>query len=139
MRRSFCDRFETILKIIKNIRKLKSDQKIGNKLIDVGHIYLEGDEIDLWMTLESIKDITRLSKCKSILIVYFDKVDIENGLIFYYNGDKDQTYLSLEIPNIILDDIGTSKSQKLFDLINTGEFIVYEQTQNLPEVRNTWV
>ena len=94
MEKSFCDRFEKILETIKTIRRLKSEQKIGNKQIDVVHIYLKNDEIFLGMVLKSIKDVAILAKCKSIIIVYFDDLNIENGMVLYYSGDKDQTYVS---------------------------------------------
>lgn len=119
----FCGQFEKILETIKTIRRLKSEQKIGNKQIDCAHIYLKNDEIFLGMVLESIKDVAILAKCKSIIIVYFDDVNVENGMVLYYSGDKDQTYVSSVIPNIVWDDLATPKVKELYDLVNSEKFI----------------
>ena len=117
--------FERVLKIVKTFRKIKSDSGFGSKTTDIGYIYLRNNEIDLWMTLESIRNICNLVKCKSMLIVYFDEVVVENGMIFYYDFDKNHTYLSTEIPNIDYIDLGTSRDQNLFEMINAGEFVSY--------------
>jgi hypothetical protein len=123
MQKSFCDRFERVLKIIKTLRRLKSDAGNGSKITNIGHIYLQNDEIDFGITLESAKNICLLSKCKSLLIVYFDDKIPENGVIVYYNLEEDSTYVNEAFPNIRFEDIATSKSEQLFNLINTREFI----------------
>lgn len=121
--KDLCSRFERILKIIRKIRQIKNDSGIGCKIIDIGYIFLKNDEVDLAMTLNSIGNICRLIKAKSMIIVYFDEIQIENGMILYYNFEIDSIYVCKSIPNIEFSDIGNKGITQLFDLIKNAEFV----------------
>ena len=75
------------------------------------------------MTLNSIRNICRLIKAKSMIIVYFDEIQIENGMILYYNFEIDSIYVCKSIPNIKFSDIGNKGVNQLFDLIKNAEFV----------------
>lgn len=121
-------RFDKILKIVKKIRQIKSDTNNGHTIINLAFIYLRNNEIDLYMTLKSIRTICTLTKSKSMIVVYFDENIKENGIILYYNLSKEKLYISELIPSINFGNLSNKEDfNRFYNLISSHKFITVDK------------